>query len=121
MDTLGSIMGVIFDVLIAIFGWMGAGGSLFALSMLLGVGMLLAFKWIGEPQNLDISIAKMQAHMMEMRLFDREPKLVFTAMGKLFWWNGKLFMVLLKPALVVTPPDDPPCSSRWITITGCAR
>jgi hypothetical protein len=42
--------------------------------------------------------------MMEMRLFDREPKLVFTAMGRLFYWNGKLFMVLLRPALVVTLP-----------------
>lgn len=104
MEILGSIFGAIFDGLVAVFGWLGPGGSLTVLSLLLGVGMLLAFKWVGEPGALEHAMAKMQAYMMEMRLFDREPKLVFGAMGRLFWWNGKLFTALLRPVLVATLP-----------------
>jgi hypothetical protein len=104
MDILGTIFGVAFDGLVAVFGWMGPGGSLVVLSTLLGVVMLLAFKWIGEPGALEAAMAKMQAYMMEMRLFDREPALVFGAMGRLFWWNFKLFAALLRPVLVATLP-----------------
>src|SRR5688500_18739980 len=102
MDVLGSIFGGLFDGLALAFGWLGPGGSLTALSVLLGVVMLVAFKWIGTPGALEGAMAKMQAYMMEMRLFDREPKLVFGAMGRLFWWNAKLFMALLRPVLVAT-------------------
>ena len=104
MDVLGSIFGAIFDGLVAVFGWLGPGGSLTVLSLLLGVAMLLAFKWIGEPGALERAMGKMQAYMMEMRLFDREPRLVFGAMGRLFWWNARLFAALLRPVLVATLP-----------------
>jgi uncharacterized membrane protein (DUF106 family) len=104
MDALGSIFGAAFDGFVAVFGWLGPGWSLTVLSVLLGVAMLFAFKWIGEPGALERAMAKMQAYMMEMRLFDREPKLVFGAMGRLFWWNFKLFAALLRPVLVATLP-----------------
>ena len=104
MDVVGSICGALFDGLVLAFGWLGPGGSLTVISVLLGVVMLVAFKWIGQPGALEGAMAKMQAYMMEMRLFDREPKLVFGAMGRLFWWNGKLFMALLRPVLVATLP-----------------
>ncbi len=104
MDIIGSIAGGFFDALIAAFGWMSLGGSLAMLSILLGVVMLIAFKLIGNPDDMSTAMGRMQAHMMEMRLFDREPKLVFVAMGRLFWWNFKLVGTLMRPVLIATLP-----------------
>ena len=104
MEIVGRIFGGLFDVLLLPFSALSPGWSLFAISMVLGVLMLLAFKWIGEPAELELGKNRMQAHLMEMRLFDREPRLVFKAMGQLFWWNFRFFLATLKPMLVATAP-----------------
>jgi hypothetical protein len=104
MDTIGRIFGTLFDGLLAIFGGLSLGGSLFMISLLLGVAMLFVLKWVGDPRELDHSIRKMQAHIMEMRLFDAEPKLVFVAMGRMFWWNFRLLFSILKPTVVAALP-----------------
>lgn len=104
MHTLGRMFGGLFEGLLAVFGWLGVAGSLTAISLMLGVIMLLAFKWVGDPNALGLSTKRMLAHMMEMRLFDKEPRLVFLSMARLLRWNGYFFVATLRPAIIATVP-----------------
>jgi hypothetical protein len=104
MEFLGRIGGALFDGLLALLGRLSPGASLTVISLLLGLGMLYALRWFGDPRALDRSIRRMQAHMMEMRLFDREPKLVFVAMRRMFAANVRLLAAILKPTAVALVP-----------------
>lgn len=104
MELIGRIFGGIFDAYLAVFGALSPGASLTVMSLLLGVLMLLAFKWVGDPKELETSRHRMQAFLMEMRLFDQEPKIVFGSMGRLFWWNLRFFVASLRPAVIATIP-----------------
>ncbi len=104
MDILGQLFGALFDGMMVPMQALSPGASLTVISVLLGAVMLVVFKYTGDPELLYTSIKRMQAYMMEMRLFDREPKLVFKAMGNLFWWNFKSIMALMGPMLWVTVP-----------------
>lgn len=104
MDVLNDIFGGLFRGLLALFGWLGDGGSLVMISILLGLLMLWAFKLFGDIAALERAKNKMQAYMMEMRLFDREFAVVGRAMARMFGWNARLFVLTLKPALIATAP-----------------
>ena len=104
INTVGQLFGALFDGLMVPLQALSLGWSLAIISTLMGAVMLVVFKYTGDPDLLFTSIKRMQAYMMEMRLFDREPKLVFKAMGKLFWWNAKSILALLGPMLWVTVP-----------------
>ncbi len=104
METTGRSFGKIFDGLLLVFGGLPPAASLTVISLLLGVLMLFAFKWLGNPEALETSRRRMQAHLMEMRLFDREPKIVIKALRDLLWWNLRFFVASLRPALVATAP-----------------
>lgn len=104
INTVGLLAGALFDGLMVPLQALSLGWSLAAISTLMGAVMLVVFKYTGDPELLFTSIKRMQAYMMEMRLYDREPKLVFKAMGNLFWWNAKSIMSLLGPMLWVTVP-----------------
>jgi len=104
INGVGSLFGALFDGLMVPLSALSLGWSLAIISTLLGAVMLVVFKYTGDPDLLYTSVKRMQAYMMEMRLFDREPKLVFKAMGKLFWWNFKSIVALLGPMLWVTVP-----------------
>ena len=104
INGLGSLFGALFDGMMVPLQALSLGWSLAIISTLLGAVMLVVFKYTGDPDLLYTSIKKMQAYMMEMRLFDTEPKLVFKAMGNLFWWNFKSILALLGPMLWVTVP-----------------
>ncbi len=104
MYTLGRIFSAVFDGYLAAFGWLSPAASLVLLSLLLGLLMLYAFKWVGNPSALERSQARMQAHLMEMRLFDNEPRVVLRSMGRLLWWNLRFFFASLRPAVFATLP-----------------
>ena len=104
INAVGSLFGALFDGMMVPLQALSLGWSLAIISTLLGAVMLVVFKYTGDPDLLYTSIRKMQAYMMEMRLFDTEPKLVFKAMGNLFWWNFKSILALLGPMLWVTVP-----------------
>jgi len=104
IDAVGQLFGALFDSMMVPLQALSLGWSLAIISTLMGAVMLVVFKYTGDPDLLYTSIKRMQAYMMEMRLFDREPKLVFKAMGNLFWWNFKSIIALLGPFLWVTVP-----------------
>lgn len=104
INAVGSLFGALFDGMMVPLQALSLGWSLAIISTLMGAVMLVVFKYTGDPDLLYTSIKRMQAYMMEMRLFDTEPKLVFKAMGNLFWWNFKSILALLGPMLWVTVP-----------------
>lgn len=104
MELLRRSFGGLFDVLLAIFGGLSPALSLVLISLLLGVLLLFMFKWIGDPVALERNKDRMIAHLMELRLFDSEPRLVFQAIGRLFYWNGRFVLSTLRPAIVASLP-----------------
>jgi len=104
INGVGQLFGALFDGMMVPMQALSLGWSLAIISTLMGAVMLVVFKYTGDPELLYTSIKRMQAYMMEMRLFDREPTLVFKAMGNLFWWNFKSIVALLGPMLWVTVP-----------------
>ncbi len=104
MDFLGRIFGGLFGAFLTCTQSLPQGVSLFILSTILGVAMLLSFRWFGDREALRTAILRMQAYIMEMRLVDREPRLVFVAIIRLMWWNLRLMVAMFRPALFATVP-----------------
>lgn len=104
MEVVGRVFGALFGAWLAVFGWMPVGANLALLSLILGLLMLRVFAWVGDVAGLERAKDRMQAHLMELRLFEREPLLVFRAIGRLFYWNFRFMFATLKPVVVATLP-----------------
>lgn len=104
MELVHAIFGAITDALIAMTSMFDPGLGLVVASGVVGIVMLAIFRYASDHDDIEAAKHRMQAHLMEMRLFDREPGVVIKAMGNLFAWNGRYFLRSLKPAAVLMPP-----------------
>ena len=73
-------------------------------SALLGFGMLWVVGKTSNQQAIERAKKRMQAHLLEMRLYRDEPGLLFRAQGQLIANNFRYVGEMLRPALVLTLP-----------------
>lgn len=74
------------------------------LSVLMGIGLLLIFRWTVDPEVVRARRSLVWAHLMELRLFTDEPSLIWKAHGDLIRANLRYMAVMLKPALFAAVP-----------------
>ena len=73
-------------------------------SVLLGIGMLWVVGKTSNQRAIERAKKRMQAYLLEMRLYSDEPRLLFRAQGKLLLNNARYVAHMLRPALVLGLP-----------------
>lgn len=80
------------------------GVPLVLLSLLAGVAMLLIFRAVSRPDAIRAAKRRMQARLLELRLFGDEPALVWRAQAGLLAANLRYLRAMLIPILAVAIP-----------------
>jgi hypothetical protein len=80
------------------FGWVVAIGAFS------GAGSLLVFRRLTNGEHLRRTANRIFAHLLEIRLFADEPILVLRAQWDLIIENGRLLLLLARPAVMLLVP-----------------
>jgi hypothetical protein len=104
VSLLHSAIRSVLEAYIGLFGGLPAFVSLFVLSALIGVGMLWVFGKASNQKAIERAKKKMQAYLLELRLYGDDPGLLFRAQGKLIAANFVYMAQMFKPALILTIP-----------------
>lgn len=78
--------------------------SLLAVSVATGIGLLLVFRKTSDQAAIRRTKKKLQAHLLELRLYADYPAVVWRAQRRLLAENLRYMSLMLRPALVATAP-----------------
>ena len=87
-----------------LFGSLNPLASLALASVALGIGMLWVVGKTSNQQAIVRAKKRMQARLLEMRLYRDEPRLLFRAQGNLLVENARYVGHMLRPALFLALP-----------------
>lgn len=87
-----------------IFGALNPLAGLAFCSVLLGIGMLWVVGKTSNQRAIERAKKRMQAYLLEMRLYSDEPRLLFRAQANLLLNNARYVGHMLRPALVLGIP-----------------
>ncbi|MEZ5364643.1 MAG: hypothetical protein R2748_20485 [Bryobacterales bacterium] len=104
MSFFHSLIRGVLEAYIGLFGDAHPLASLIPLSALIGVAMLWVFGKTSNQKAIERAKKKMQAYLLELRLYGDDPGLLFRAQGNLIVANLKYMAHMFKPALILTIP-----------------
>ena len=78
--------------------------SLFIVSALTGVALLWMFARLSNQRAIKATKKRLQARLLEMRLYADDPRVILKAQKALLAENAKYFLLMLRPAFIVTLP-----------------
>jgi uncharacterized membrane protein (DUF106 family) len=78
--------------------------SLFVISVAAGIGLLWVFQKTSDQAAIRRTKKKLQAHLLEIRLYADDPAVIWQAQKNLLAANARYFALMLRPAVVVTLP-----------------
>ena len=88
----------------SLFGELHPFVSLTVLSVLVGVGMLWVFARVSNQDAIRRTKKRLQAYLLELRLFGDEPALLWKSQKDLLRANIHYLSLMLRPALILTVP-----------------
>lgn len=77
---------------------------LLIISVLSGVALLWVFSKTSNQKAIRETKKRLQARLLELRLYADDPKVVFRAQRALFGHNARYFLLMLRPAVFATIP-----------------
>ncbi|MBN1467040.1 hypothetical protein JXA02_14895 [candidate division KSB1 bacterium] len=104
MDAFNKIVTVLFDGLLFPLRPLSAPWALLVLAMLAGLFMLWIFKKVSNQEAIRATKNRIKAHLLEIRLYRHDAMLSLNATGRLFFENGRYFLHLVKPLLLLSAP-----------------
>ena len=104
MDFLNGIVNSILRGYFAALAWAPPGTSLAVISILAGIAMLWVFKKTSKPARIRAVKRRVQAHLLEIRVFGEEPAVVWSAQKSLVAWNMRYMGLMLMPAVWMAIP-----------------
>jgi len=78
--------------------------ALIVLSAAAGVALLWLFARTSDPAAIERTKKRLQARLLELRLWADEPRVVLRAQKELFKENGRYFGLMLRPAIYASLP-----------------
>lgn len=78
--------------------------SLLAVSIATGIALLWVFRKTSNQAAIRRTKKKLQAHLLELRLYADDPSVVWRAQKRLLAENLRYMLLMLRPALVATVP-----------------
>ena len=104
MSFVHSLIRGALEAYVGLFGDAHPLISLMPLSAAVGVAMLWVFGKTSNQKAIERAKKKMQAYLLELRLYGDDPGLLFRAQGNLIKANLKYMGHMFKPALILTVP-----------------
>ncbi|MCP4377211.1 MAG: hypothetical protein GY794_13680 [bacterium] len=104
MSLVNSIVGVLFDLMLAPFKAMPPLVGIAVLSLLASVGMLYSFKWASNQEKLGQIKRKIHAALFEIRLFNDDMPAILKAQGAILRHNLRYLTLCLVPMVFILPP-----------------
>src|ERR1017187_7527376 len=99
MDTFNRAIDVMLALIFRLFSW-SPGLGLALISATAGVGMLWIFRHASNQTQIRIVKRRVQAHLMELRIYIDEPSVMWRAQKALFVSNLRYLGLMLRPALL---------------------
>jgi len=103
MNVIGTGITRFFDLLVLPFGQANTI-SLVALSLVTGVGMAVVFKYTSNPKAIKRTKDKLKGRILEMRIYQDDPLLIFKALGRTLLSNFSYLGSMLKPIAILIIP-----------------
>lgn len=108
-------MDTVFDVITNVMVWLGDRAfsllsffppllTLVVISALMGVGMLLVWRYTSNQDAIADVRSKISAHLLATRLFKDDLSVSFTAQRQILWQAMRLLAHSVKPMLIMTAP-----------------
>lgn len=104
MDLINSFLRTVISGYVSIFGGAHPLVSLIPLSIVVGVAMLWVFKVSSNQTGIEQAKKKMQAYLLELRLYGDDPGVIFRTQWHLITSNMRYLGLMFKPALILTVP-----------------
>ena len=104
MSFVHSLIRSALELFIGLFGSAHPLAGLTVISALAGVGMLWVFGKTSNQKAIERAKKKMQAYLLELRLYGDDPGLLFKAQTNLIAANLRYMGHMFKPALILTVP-----------------
>jgi len=104
MDLLNAFVRLIVETYVGFFPGMHPLFSLLPLSILVGIGMLWVFGKTSDQKAIARQKKRVQAFLLELRLFGDDPGLLWRSQLSLLAGNLRYMLLMLKPALYLTVP-----------------
>ena len=104
MDLVNSFLRSAITGYVSLFGDAHPLVSLVPLSVAVGLLMLWVFKISSNQKGIERAKKKMQAYLLELRLYGDDPALIFRTQWNLLASNMRYLGLMFKPALILTVP-----------------
>lgn len=104
MTTLQSFISQLIGWLLFPFLRLNPLWPLLLLSLVMTLAFLLAFRRLTSPSQVQAVKNRLQAHLLELRLFKDSPRILFSALGNILVYNARYLSISLKPILVLLAP-----------------
>jgi uncharacterized membrane protein (DUF106 family) len=104
VSLIHSAIRAVLEAYIGLFGDAHPLVSLIPLSAVVGVAMLWVFGKTSNQKAIERAKKKMQAYLLELRLYGDDPGLLFRAQANLIAANLRYMGHMFKPALILTIP-----------------
>jgi uncharacterized membrane protein (DUF106 family) len=104
MAKISSILDGFFDLLLSPLAYMHPFWPLCAMSLLTGISMLIVFRFTSSQEGIRQSKDRIKAHLLEVRIFNDNLKILLSAQKHLLIANTKYLMYVLVPVLVMAIP-----------------
>ncbi len=105
---LTDVLNQLFDSLLrgysAAMGWAPPGARLALLAAAAGVGMIWVFGKTSDQARIRAVKRRVQAHLLEMRIFGDEPAVTWRAQKSLLEANFRYIGLMMRPVLVLAVP-----------------
>jgi uncharacterized membrane protein (DUF106 family) len=104
MNVFNSVINSLLSAYSAMVSWAPAAAGFAVIAALTGVVMLLVFRKLSDQERIGAAKRKVQAHLLELRIFRDEPAVMWRAQGALMKHNLRYLGLMLQPALVLALP-----------------
>src|SRR6266545_3350538 len=104
MRYFNSALTAFFDFFLTPLGFLGPFWLLCVVSMLAGVLMLLIFRFTSNQAKIKEAKDRMQAHLIEIRLFKDNPRIILSALKNILLYNARYMKHAFKPMLYMILP-----------------
>jgi hypothetical protein len=104
MGIFNSVLGAIFDLFFAPFRPLGPWAGMIAVSLAVGILMLVIFKKTSNQAGIKRSKNKIKAHLLEIRLYKNDLGQSFRSQGAILGANLRYMGHALRPMLVMIGP-----------------
>ena len=104
MNFFNALFRVPLEAYVGLFGDAHPLWSLAPLSVVVGILMLWVFGATSNQKAIERAKKKMQAYLLELRLYGDDPALLFKAQGNLILSNLRYLGLMLVPAIYLTVP-----------------